>query len=104
MLVLGAWLVGFNIILSSFQHNDSYSATKAEGEALIMNANGSNGLLTCCIRPSSIFGPGDRLLVPSLVAAARAGKSKVAFFFFIYLSRCPLFFSSHVYFPLYLFT
>ncbi|KAF8082641.1 hypothetical protein N665_0817s0015 [Sinapis alba] len=58
------------------KHNDSYSATKAEGEALIMKANGINGLLTCCIRPSSIFGPGDRLLVPSLVAAARAGKSK----------------------------
>ncbi|CAN8284365.1 unnamed protein product [Cochlearia groenlandica] len=58
------------------KHNDSYSATKAEGEALIMKANGSNGLLTCCIRPSSIFGPGDKLLVPSLVAAAKAGKSK----------------------------
>lgn len=58
------------------KHNDSYSATKAKGEALVINANGSNGLLTCCIRPSSIFGPGDKLLVPSLVAAARAGKSK----------------------------
>ncbi|OVA04225.1 3-beta hydroxysteroid dehydrogenase/isomerase [Macleaya cordata] len=58
------------------KHNDSYSATKAEGEALVLKANGKNGLLTCCIRPSSIFGPGDRLLVPSLVTAARAGKSK----------------------------
>ncbi|XP_061374909.1 3beta-hydroxysteroid-dehydrogenase/decarboxylase isoform X2 [Gastrolobium bilobum] len=57
-------------------HNDHYSATKAEGEALVMKSNGTNGLLTCCIRPSSIFGPGDRLLVPSLVDAARAGKSK----------------------------
>ncbi|XP_042433629.1 3beta-hydroxysteroid-dehydrogenase/decarboxylase-like [Zingiber officinale] len=56
--------------------NDSYSETKAEGEKLILKANGRNGLLTCCIRPSSIFGPGDRLLVPSLVAAAKAGKSK----------------------------
>ncbi|KAJ6805439.1 putative 3beta-hydroxysteroid-dehydrogenase/decarboxylase isoform 1 [Iris pallida] len=56
--------------------NDSYSETKAEGEKLVMNANGRCGLLTCCIRPSSIFGPGDRLLVPSLVNAARAGKSK----------------------------
>ncbi|XP_020696244.1 3beta-hydroxysteroid-dehydrogenase/decarboxylase isoform X1 [Dendrobium catenatum] len=56
--------------------NDSYSETKAAGEKLIISANGKNGLLTCCIRPSSIFGPGDRLLVPSLVAAARAGKSK----------------------------
>ncbi|CAL5399206.1 unnamed protein product [Camellia sinensis] len=58
------------------KHNDTYSATKAEGEALVIKSNGSNGLLTCCIRPSSIFGPGDKLLVPSLVSAARAGKSK----------------------------
>ncbi|XP_027354534.1 3beta-hydroxysteroid-dehydrogenase/decarboxylase isoform X2 [Abrus precatorius] len=56
--------------------NDHYSATKAEGEKLVIKSNGTNGLLTCCIRPSSIFGPGDRLLVPSLVDAARAGKSK----------------------------
>lgn len=46
---------------------------------MVMKANGINGLLTCCIRPSSIFGPGDRLLVPSLVAAAKAGKSKVIY-------------------------
>ncbi|KAG8381904.1 hypothetical protein BUALT_Bualt05G0021300 [Buddleja alternifolia] len=58
------------------KHNDSYSATKAEGEALVIKSNGSCGLLTCCIRPSSIFGPGDKLLVPSLVNAAKAGKSK----------------------------
>ena len=63
-----------------FQHNDHYSATKAEGEALVMKANGTNGLLTCCLRPSSIFGPGDRLLVPSLAEAAKAGKSKVNVF------------------------
>jgi len=65
------------LALCSWQHNDFYSATKAEGEALVLKASGENGLLTCCIRPSSIFGPGDRLLVPSLVDAARAGKSKV---------------------------
>ncbi|KAG5034604.1 hypothetical protein JHK87_009514 [Glycine soja] len=35
--------------------NDHYSATKAKGEALVIKANGTNGLLTCCIRPSSIF-------------------------------------------------
>lgn len=58
------------------KHNDTYSATKTEGEALVIKSNGRDGLLTCCIRPSSIFGPGDRLLVPSLVDAARAGKLK----------------------------
>ncbi|KAK1313645.1 3beta-hydroxysteroid-dehydrogenase/decarboxylase isoform 2 [Acorus calamus] len=58
------------------KYNDSYSETKAAAEALVIKANGVNGLLACCIRPSSIFGPGDKLLVPSLVTAARAGKSK----------------------------
>ncbi|XP_074347830.1 3beta-hydroxysteroid-dehydrogenase/decarboxylase-like [Apium graveolens] len=60
----------------SAKHNDSYSATKADGEALVLKSNGVNGLLTCCIRPSSIFGPGDKLLVPSIVHAARTGKAK----------------------------
>ena len=69
-----------DIVCHLFQHNDFYSATKAEGEALVLKANGTNGLLTCSLRPSGIFGPGDRLLVPSLVANARAGKSKVSMF------------------------
>ncbi|KAF5938104.1 hypothetical protein HYC85_025610 [Camellia sinensis] len=50
-------------------------------EALVIKSNDSNGLLTCCIRLSSIFGPGDELLVPLLVSATRAGKSKVTQFF-----------------------
>ena len=72
------------MISTVFQHNDSYSATKAEAEALVIKSNGKGGLLTCCIRPSSIFGPGDKLLVPSLVAAARAGKSKVLMSFYCF--------------------
>lgn len=66
-----------SLCLLLFQPLDSYTATKSEGEAAIIKANGANGLRTCSLRPSSIFGPGDRLFVPSLVAAARAGKSKV---------------------------
>jgi nucleoside-diphosphate-sugar epimerase len=66
-----------SIFLSKLQHNDIYSETKAQGEALVLSANGKSGLVTCAIRPSSIFGPGDRLLVPSLVSAARSGKMKV---------------------------
>lgn len=89
------------LIFTMFQHNDTYSETKAEGEALVIKSNGTNGLLTCCIRPSSIFGPGDKLLVPSLVAAARAGKSKARmiivlhylyfffFFYFLFMIQTP---------------
>ncbi|MCO5598044.1 hypothetical protein L7F22_052134 [Adiantum nelumboides] len=58
------------------RHNDIYSETKAQAEAIVLAANGKFGLVTCALRPSSIFGPGDKLLVPSLVAAARSGKMK----------------------------
>lgn len=58
------------------EHIDSYSSTKTEAEALIIKSNGINGLLTCSLRPSGIFGPGDRLFAPSLISAAKAGKSK----------------------------
>lgn len=61
----------------------------------MIKANGRNGLLTCCIRPSSIFGPGDRLLVPSLAAAAKAGKSKV--FASLCLDACSQFLSLSIF-------
>ncbi|KAJ1282750.1 hypothetical protein BS78_03G075700 [Paspalum vaginatum] len=41
---------------------DAYAQTKAEAEKLVMKANGINGLLTCCIRPGSIFGHGDMIM------------------------------------------
>ncbi|XP_047049974.1 3beta-hydroxysteroid-dehydrogenase/decarboxylase-like [Lolium rigidum] len=46
---------------------DAYTETKAEAEKLVMNANDTDELLTCCIRPGGIFGPGGRL-VPILVS------------------------------------
>ncbi|KAF7083995.1 hypothetical protein CFC21_087704 [Triticum aestivum] len=48
---------------------DAYLHTKAEAEKLVMRASTNGGLLTCCIRPSSIFGPGG-ILVPYLAAYA----------------------------------
>lgn len=44
----------------------------------MLSSNGKNGLLTCAIRPSGIFGPGDRLSVPKAVEAAKSGKLKVS--------------------------
>jgi len=48
------------------QFPDAYGQTKAEAEKLVMKANGINDLLTCCIRPGSIFGPGDIVILPTL--------------------------------------
>ena len=52
---------------SYYQFPDAYTQTKAEAEKLVMTANERNGLVTCCIRPGSIFGPGDTIL-PILVS------------------------------------
>lgn len=57
-------------------HMDGYNETKAIAETAVMNANDPASLLTVCLRPAGIFGPGDRQLVPGLRTAARLGQSK----------------------------
>lgn len=57
-------------------HMDGYNETKAFAETEVMKSNDSNGLLTVCLRPAGIFGPGDRQLVPGLRATAKLGQSK----------------------------
>ncbi|KXG39179.1 3beta-hydroxysteroid-dehydrogenase/decarboxylase [Sorghum bicolor] len=41
---------------------DAYAQTKAGAEKLVIKANCINDLLTCCLRPGSIFGPGDKII------------------------------------------
>jgi len=47
----------------------TYSLTKKLGEDLVNAA--SNSMNTIIVRPKAIFGPGDRTLLPQLIAAAR---------------------------------
>lgn len=54
---------------------DYYSKSKAEGERLVLAAN-KPALLTCSLRPSSIFGERDPLYVPRLIEAGRQRKSR----------------------------
>ena len=51
----------------------SYPETKAEAERLVLAANGPE-LATVALRPHLVWGPGDRHLVPRILARARAGK------------------------------
>ncbi|KAI9598077.1 hypothetical protein BDF19DRAFT_433398 [Syncephalis fuscata] len=46
---------------------DKYMAAKAEAEQLVMAWGKENDIPVCTIRPSLIFGPGDRHLAPVLV-------------------------------------
>jgi len=50
-----------------------YSETKAVSEQHVLAANGPD-LETVVIRPHAIWGPGDRHLLPRVIARAKAGK------------------------------
>lgn len=50
---------------------------KAQAESLIKFANNRDGLLTCALRSSIVFGPGDTEFVPFLVNLAKSGYAKV---------------------------
>lgn len=51
-----------------------YPHTKALAEQHVLEANGTNGLMTCSLRPHLIWGPRDHHLIPRLLERARSGK------------------------------
>eukprot|EP00842_Homolaphlyctis_polyrhiza_P000692 jgi/Hompol1/1623/HPOL_005665-RA len=58
---------------------DAYNESKALGEAAVLKANGSGGLLTCSIRPSGIFGPGDMQAIHGHIENAKQGRWRYRF-------------------------
>ncbi len=50
-----------------------YSRTKAESEAMVLASN-HDKLATVSLRPHLVWGPGDRHLLPRMVAKARSGR------------------------------
>ena len=55
-----------------------YQETKIEAEKRVLAANGKGGLYTCAIRADGIYGPGENLLLDSLVEMIAAGALKFA--------------------------
>ncbi|XVF65627.1 hypothetical protein PTKIN_Ptkin09bG0264200 [Pterospermum kingtungense] len=60
--------------LGKFQ--DMLTDLKFQAEGLIRLANNIDGLLTCVLRPSNVFGPGETQFVPLLVKLAKSGLAK----------------------------
>ena len=58
---------------------DLYTATKVAAERAVLDANGTQGLLTCALRPGGIYGPGERLTYGRYVRALKAGVPLVVF-------------------------
>jgi len=56
---------------------DAYNASKAEAEALVLAANGQDGLSTVALRPAGIFGPGDRQATPGLVQVMKNKQTRM---------------------------
>ncbi|NJN18521.1 MAG: SDR family NAD(P)-dependent oxidoreductase [Oscillochloris sp.] len=53
------------------QFTSDYAWSKRQAEELL---RGATDLATVILRPKAVFGPGDRALLPRLIAAARAGR------------------------------
>jgi 2-alkyl-3-oxoalkanoate reductase len=51
-----------------------YPHSKALAEQDVLAAGGTDGLLTCSLRPHLIWGPHDRHLIPKLIARAKSGR------------------------------
>jgi 3beta-hydroxy-delta5-steroid dehydrogenase/steroid delta-isomerase len=56
--------------------NDLYTETKVVAEQWVLAQNGKNGLLTCAVRPSGIWGPGDQTMFKRFFEQAVAGLFK----------------------------
>jgi 2-alkyl-3-oxoalkanoate reductase len=51
-----------------------YARSKAHAEKLVLAAHRDPDFLTMALRPHLIFGPGDKNIIPRLVAKARSGR------------------------------
>src|SRR5258707_4636057 len=57
--------------------NDLYTETKVGAERFVLSQNGVDGLLTCSIRPSGIWGRGDQTMFRKVFESVLAGHVKV---------------------------
>ncbi|MEE9244429.1 MAG: NAD-dependent epimerase/dehydratase family protein [Mycobacterium sp.] len=57
--------------------NDLYTETKVVAEKFVLSQNGVQGLLTCSIRPSGIWGRGDQTMFRKLFESVLAGHVKM---------------------------
>lgn len=56
---------------------DLYTETKVEAEAFVLANNGIGGMMTCAIRPSGIWGPGDQTMFRKIFEQLVAGRVRV---------------------------
>ncbi|MBI4228976.1 MAG: NAD-dependent epimerase/dehydratase family protein, partial [Deltaproteobacteria bacterium] len=55
------------------RYNDYYNETKAEAERFVIRFHERKGLATIVLRPSNVWGAGDRVILPRIALAAKKG-------------------------------
>ena len=55
------------------KYNDYYNETKAEAERAVISFHQGTDLETVVLRPSNVWGAGDRVILPRIVQAAKKG-------------------------------
>ncbi|KAJ8642592.1 hypothetical protein MRB53_004340 [Persea americana] len=61
----------------AWRFEDMLNDFKVQAEKLVLFANGRDGLLTCALRPSNVFGPGETQFLSFLVGEAKSGRAKL---------------------------
>ena len=61
----------------SYQGLHEYARTKALGEQAVLQAATTTKLSTCAVAPHQVYGPSDRLFLPSLLRNAKKGRLRV---------------------------
>ena len=59
------------------QFGNAVSELRAQVEMMVLSADGVDGVRTCVLRPSNLFGPGDSSLVRFVAGYARSPLGKV---------------------------
>ena len=67
-------LLGFGLWM---QFGNAVSEMRAQVEMMVLSADGNEGMRTCVLRPSNLFGPGDSSLMRFVAGYARSPLSKV---------------------------
>ena len=57
--------------------HDPYHLAKARGDALVLAANNTHGFKTATIRPTAMYGEGDRQMIANLLEVIRTGQQTV---------------------------
>lgn len=65
------------LVVPQLKKGDPYHVAKALGDKIVLEANGKNGIRTCTIRPTALYGEGDGQMVGPVIEALEDGQTGI---------------------------